>query len=228
MSRTNFSAWAQRRIANIVSNTNLDKTTKEDIRDLIIHEHEFALHQFDKLDKTKVLTEIYQIFENAKSAYLSTKRVDSQHLFKEMTVEIPIIIDMKYSREVKAAVNHKLDSFLLKYDPHFGGMVLLYKNVKILSKTGNLSYNPSEPGISLKIQVTLILFCPRPKIKLIGVVSHIEKDFISLTVHGVINAKIAKRNIQNKVVENDVLEFEVLRCDHTYDNFITIEGVISK
>lgn len=229
MSRINFKSWVENKLENILPNTDIQKATNEDFVEIITKDRDFARFQFDKLDKRKI-SEIIE--EEAESKVKKLKKEKHEELedtfFQSVVVQFPVTIELKSMNDIKNAIHKKLDTILLKYDENLQGVIMSFKNLKIVSKSGNISYNPTDPGLSFTVEVEFIVFSPRPGQTLKGIVTHVEKDFVSLTVFGIFHAQISRKNLSKKAKENDEITFKIFRIDQSYDKFIEIEGYVPK
>lgn len=229
MSKINFKSWLDKKLDKILPNTDIEKTTNEDLVEIISKDRDFTKFKFDKMEKRKLSEMVEQEAEiKVKRLKVDQKEDLDENLFKSVVAKFPVSVELKNINDVTNSLHKKLDQTLLKYDETLGGVILSFKNLKIVSKTGNISYNPTDPHISLTVSVEFIIFSPRPGLMLSGQVTHLEKDYISLIVFGIFHARISRKSDSKKIKVNDTLEFKVLRVEQTNDKFIQIEGTISK
>jgi hypothetical protein len=110
-----------------------------------------------------------------------------------------------------------------------GGVIMCYRKLKFLDKTGRMSYNP--PGISFRVQVQLLLFSPGPKSVLRGEVKEIQQDHLDLVVYKVFNARILKKRINSFPLKDvkigDEIEFNVLGYDNEGGQYV-IQGMLNE
>jgi hypothetical protein len=193
---------------------------------------EFELFEFHKMKQEEIEKTIQQ--EVSKKKRKRKKENEDSTNFKLITVQLPLKIELKYIHDVKNAIHRKLDYYLLKYDDELNGVIIAYQDIELLNEISNVSYNPDDTHVSCFIQATLLLFCPLPNSILTGTVNHvcfdffltikIDHEFITLTVHGIFNARILKKKLKENVSENDRIEFKILNCDKTFYSFIIING----
>ncbi|KAI9093439.1 hypothetical protein DFS34DRAFT_583418 [Phlyctochytrium arcticum] len=121
--------------------------------------------------------------------------------FSSATVKLhihlpPALIGREYD-----GIREHLSQYIMRYVPEVDGVVLAYDNVQVLDETAQIFYD--SPFTHFWIRVTLLIFTPRTKREIIGVVNKVSSDHIGLLVHGIFNASIAADHIRRSELRWD-------------------------
>ncbi|XP_034943484.1 DNA-directed RNA polymerase I subunit RPA43 [Chelonus insularis] len=88
-----------------------------------------------------------------------------------------------------------LDSSINIYDPQFKGLLLAYKNPKLISQLGTILYD--SHFIHVDIEADFYVFQPQEQCVLTGVVNKKADNYIGVLVHKVFNVSIPKKEEEN-------------------------------
>lgn len=123
--------------------------------------------------------------------------------FKESIAKLYVHLRPSCLDDPMSALKEELNSKLLTWDQMSKGVVVSYDKIKLLEPKGRVRIFQDSPFMNIHVSVRMLLFCPKPKAKLVGEVNFLSPNTIGLLVHGIFNASIAEENIPEDWEFND-------------------------
>lgn len=111
------------------------------------------------------------------------------------------------SSNIIKGIHEKLNQLLLKYSTAFNGVILSYRNVKIMEQKARIIYD--SPFLHFHVTAEFLCFCPSVGTRLRGKVMKKTPTHLGLLVYGVINATIRDKSGIYNVAEDEEVEFNV-------------------
>lgn len=115
--------------------------------------------------------------------------------FFESTARLYVHLHPSCLNDPGSALQQELNAKLLQYDETLKGVVLSYDQVKIEDRGGKVRIFGDSHMLNVHVSVRLLLFSPKPGMKLVGEVNFTSAQSIGLLVHGIFNASIQEENI---------------------------------
>ncbi|KAI9202985.1 uncharacterized protein BJ171DRAFT_157625 [Polychytrium aggregatum] len=174
-----------------------------------------------------------------------TKKADQLHSeFKTVDATLLVHLPPRFVGETMKGVTHYLNSLLMRYVAEVGGVVLSFKNIKLLESSGRILFD--NPYTHFNVSVRFTVFAPERSSILTGVVNKVSSDHIGLLVHGVFNASIAADQIRKSefrwdskqsawiqksdksvIDSNAIIRFTVLDIVRADDMFTIVGSLVS-
>mmetsp|Transcript_20482 Transcript_20482/g.19708 ORF Transcript_20482/g.19708 Transcript_20482/m.19708 type:complete len:305 (-) Transcript_20482:350-1264(-) len=177
----------------IVSDPQIEKTHNEDHTEI---EEIISNPQIEK-SRTQGHTEIEGIVSNPqieKSCTEGHTENLSKSPFQQRTIRCMISLQPHALSHLTKALNQSMRNLLLRYYASFGGVLLSFENLEIISKTNDglqcgVVFN-EMPHMNFMVRVDVLLFRPDVGIKLTGSVNESFPSHVGLLVHSLFNAMV--------------------------------------
>eukprot|EP00698_Gefionella_okellyi_P004312 TRINITY_DN13994_c0_g1_i1.p1 TRINITY_DN13994_c0_g1~~TRINITY_DN13994_c0_g1_i1.p1 ORF type:complete len:266 (-),score=41.14 TRINITY_DN13994_c0_g1_i1:725-1474(-) len=160
--------------------------------------------------------------------------------FKEMRIKLLVSLQPSFLPSIKAGIDKVLSSYLLRFVPEVGGVIIAYWDTKLLEQSARIMYCDSH--FHFNITTKVLVFAPEPGQRLQGTVNLVSADHIGMLVFGTFNASIPAKVIRARFRADDsgsrwvdthdnstvflpgqTISFEVTKVD-VADNLVSVQG----
>ncbi|MES1913263.1 MAG: hypothetical protein MHM6MM_005467 [Cercozoa sp. M6MM] len=97
---------------------------------------------------------------------------------------------------VRDGLESDLNSRVLKYDESLGGIMLAYKNLKLVSEEGRIF--SERPHVAVPVQMDALVKPLKAGEYVEGVVTHLGKDHVGVLLLGALHVAIVRHNIDSE------------------------------
>ncbi|XP_076866003.1 DNA-directed RNA polymerase I subunit RPA43 [Brachyhypopomus gauderio] len=104
-----------------------------------------------------------------------------------------VVLSPMYLKKKKTGIQEELNAELLKYSSSLKGVPLAYDGIKVVGQHGDIL--DDHGYIHLNIEASFVIFKPKNKEKLVGVINKIAVGHVGCLVHGCFNACVLKPNL---------------------------------
>jgi hypothetical protein len=148
----------------------------------------------------------------------STSNTPVDSVFEEVIATHTLHIAPRYLGDLRAGAKSHLDVSLLKYSQKLGGIPLSYGKVELSPKSSMNEIESSNivlpsaaitfdnPCVHLSVRVYWMLFSPKPKSRLMGVVNQAGREHVGLLVLNYFSAVIYANQLSAVLSWNDTDE----------------------